>query len=76
MYARELGMTPAARVMIKASGTRVPLDLASSDGERQHRGRGPRIEREQLTRDGPAGEEEEDRQPRFCSSLRNIARTR
>jgi hypothetical protein len=30
MYARELGMTPAARMAIKASGTRAPLDLAAA----------------------------------------------
>src|SRR5262249_29534503 len=29
-YARELGMTPAARIAIKASGTRVALDLAAA----------------------------------------------
>jgi hypothetical protein len=30
MYARELGMTPAARMAIKASVTRAPLDLAAA----------------------------------------------
>jgi hypothetical protein len=29
-YARELGMTPAARMAIKANGTRAPLDLAAA----------------------------------------------
>lgn len=29
-YARELGMTPAARVAIKANGTRAALDLAAA----------------------------------------------
>jgi hypothetical protein len=30
VYARELGMTPAARMAIKASGTRAALDLAGA----------------------------------------------
>jgi hypothetical protein len=30
VYSRELGMTPAARMAIKASGTRAALDLASA----------------------------------------------
>ena len=30
MYERELGMTPAARMAIKASGTRAALDLAGA----------------------------------------------
>ena len=68
-------MTPAARMMIKVAARVAPLDLAGSDGEATSR-TWPRIERDQLRRDGPAGEEEEDRQPRFCSSLRNIARKR
>jgi hypothetical protein len=30
VFARELGMTPAARMAIKANGTRAPFDLASA----------------------------------------------
>ena len=30
VFARELGMTPAARIVIKASGTRAAFDLASA----------------------------------------------
>jgi hypothetical protein len=30
VYARELGMTPAARMAIKATGKRTPFDLAAA----------------------------------------------